>query len=339
VTLPKPRPDDPLVIQVMQEYRAKLDDMDITTMNTMATRWIQIEHGLEAEIAALAEEMVRRQAQGEAITQQMIFKAQRYQIIKAELTEEIRKYNKNFAVDLITTSQEQYATLGIDAAQNAIISMYPSPLSASFNRINVEAVQAMMGFAGDGSPLYSLLKEDYPDAVDGLLDALINGLGRGLGSGQIAKDMADGMGMGLDRALLIARTELARAYRTGSVQQYRDSGVVVGFRRLVKKATACPSCLFLDGEHFDLASELYDHPRGKCTAIPDIEGMKPATWQLGKDWFTALDPAQQREIMGNTKYEAWKEGLFKLKDLSRVTDDATWGKSPRVATLAELGIK
>jgi len=339
MNLPNPRPSDPLVIQVLQEYRDRLDDLELTTMNDMGRRWLQIEHRLEADIAALAEEMARRQAAGETITQQMIFRAERYKIIQAQLTDEIRKYNKDFAVSAISTAQEQYATLGIDAAQNAIISMYSSPLSASFNRINVGAVQSMIGFAGDGSPLYSLLKEDYPEAVDGLLDALVNGLGRGLGSGQIAQDMADGMGMGLDRALLIARTEAARAYRTASTEQYRKSGVVTGFRRLVKKATACLSCLALDGEHFDLASELYDHPRGKCTAIPEVEGVKSPTWQRGEEWFRTLDPAQQREIMGNTRFEAWSDGLFKFTDLGKVQNNEIWGASPRVATLAELGVK
>jgi hypothetical protein len=148
--------------------------------------------------------------------------------------------------------------------------------------------------------------------------------------------MANGMGMGLERALLIARTESARAYRTGSLEQYRESGVVRGFKRLVKKATACLACLMLDGETFDLESELNDHPRGKCTAIPLVQGIGDPKYQTGEQWFKTLGAEQQRNMMGDARYEGWKAGQFGLSDLARSTSNDVWGNSPRVATLEEL---
>jgi len=333
--LPQPRPDDPLVIRVLAEYRARMDGQETALMEDMARRWLLIEGGLDADIAALAQEMARRTAAGEVITKQMVYRAERYQIIKARLADEVKKYNQD-AVEIISSAQRQYATLGINAAQDAITAMYPSPLSAAFNRINVGAVESMIGFAGDGSPLRTLLTKDPKLAVDGLLDALINGLGRGLGPGQIGRDMANGMGMGLDRAMLIARTEAARAQRTASTMQYRDSGVATGFMRLVKKSTACVGCLMLDGERFKLAEELYDHPAGKCGTVCIIEGMPPPTWQKGQDWFLEQDEDAQRRILGPERYQLWKDGQIKLSDLARKTHSDVWGDSPRVASLSEL---
>ncbi len=228
---------DPLVIVVLREYRAKMDGMELSLMRDMGKRWLEIEQKLDADIVALAYEFERRAKAGEAVTEQMVWKAERYQTVKARLADEIRKYDKNYAVGAISSAQEQFATLGISAANDAILASYPGAgaLSASWTRINVNAVESMIGFAGDGSPLYKLLEKSYGDAVNGLLNALINGLARGLGPAQIAHDMADGMGMGLNRALLIARTEAARAYRVGSSKQYRESKVCTGFYRLVKK--------------------------------------------------------------------------------------------------------
>jgi len=337
--LPKPRGPDPLAITILREYRARMDDMESVLMRDMARRWLVIEGGLDADISALAQEMARRTAAGETITKQMVWRAERYQIIKARLADEMKKYNLDYASGAISTAQRQYASLGINAAQDAITAMYPSPLSAAFNRINVGAVESMIGFAGDGSPLRTLLVKDYGAAADGLLDALINGLGRGLGPAQIGRDMADGMGMGLDRALLIARTEAARAYRTASTQQYRDSGVVTGFMRLVKKATACSACLMLDGERFELEDELYDHPRGKCDVICVVEGVRPPTWERGQDWFAAQPPEEQQRILGLERYQLWKDGQIKLSDLARKTHNDVWGDSPRIATIEELGLK
>jgi SPP1 gp7 family putative phage head morphogenesis protein len=332
--MPHPDPD---VVRVLKEYRAALDTREAGLMADMATQWLSIERKLDADIALLAREMADRAAMGKIITEQMVWKAERYQIIKSQLEEQIGKYSSGYAAQTIATAQGQYALLGIDAAQAAINVQY-GPMGTYFNKINLNAVESMIGFAGDGSPLSKLLKASYPDATDGLLKALINGIARGQGPAQTARDMANGMGMGLERALLIARTESARAYRTGSLEQYRESGVVRGFKRLVKKETACLACLMLDGETFDLESELDDHPRGKCTAIPLVQGVGDPKYQTGEQWFKGLSADEQRSMMGNERYTAWKDGKFGLQDLARVTQNDVWGLSPRVATLAELAL-
>lgn len=323
------------VVQALRQYRVRMDAVDASLMQDMGVRWLQIELRLESNIAALAEEMARRTAAGEVITQQLVWKAERYQILKAQMQAEILRYNKDFAVSTIASAQERAAILGIDAAQDAIFLSYPSPLSANFNRINVSAVESMIGFAGDGSPLNSLLRNDYPDAYNGLTDALIDGLANGSPANQIAREMAEGMGMGLDRSLLIARTETQRAYRTASTQQYRDSGVVSGFRRLVKKDGACVACLMLDGEFFETEHELDDHPNGRCTAVPVVRGVDPPQWETGQEWFANLDEAQQRGKLGDARFELYAGGT-PLSAFASKHQDKLWGASPRVVPVSEL---
>ncbi len=331
---PSPKPE-PSVIKVLREYRIALDAKERALMDDMARRWIEIERKLEADMSALSYEVIRRVEAGEHITEQMVWRMDRYKKIHAQVEDEIKKYNTEYAARTISQAQEEYAMLGIRSAQDAITYSYGA-IGRSFNRLPVSAVRSMIGFAGNGAPLNKLLKRDYPDAVDGLMKALINGVARGQNPAQTAKDMADGMGMGLDRAVLIARTETARAYRTASTEQYRQSGVVRGFKRLVKKETACMACLMLDGEKFDLQSELYDHPRGKCIVVCDVEGVKPPTWQTGEQWFKTLTPEEQQIKMGAEKYQLWKDGQFKLKDMAKFAHSNEWGDSPRVATVKEL---
>lgn len=335
--LPPPQKPESEVLRVLREYRAKLDGMEAAMMEDMARRWLDIERRLDADIVALAYEMERRAKAGEEITQQMIWRSERYKILKAQLIEEVRKYNEDYAAAYIAEQQERAAVMGIAAANDAIMATIKTgPLSSVWTRINVGAVQALIGFAGDGSPLKTLLKNDYPDAVDGILNALINGLARGLGPAQVASAMADGMGLGLDRALLIARTEMARAYRSASTEQYRQSGVVDGFMRLVKKETACMACLMLDGERFDTADELDDHPRGKCVAVPIVAGAPIPTWQKGPEWFLLQTKEKQKAMMGPEKFKLWKDGEIALKDLAEHSHSDIWGDAPRVATLKEL---
>jgi hypothetical protein len=312
-----------------------MDTLEDELMKNMAQRWLLIEKSLEKDILILSNEMLLRSKNGETITSQMVWKNDRYKIIKSQMDTQIAKYNKDFAVDRIAKSQELAASLGIDSAQSAIFSSYPSPLSAAFNRINLSAVESMIGFAGDGSPLSKLLRNDYGDAANGFMDALINGLAKGDGANAIARNMANGMGMGLDRALLIARTETQRAYRTGSLTQYRESGVVTGFYRLVLKFGACVACLAEDGQHYELAEEFSDHPRGRCTIIPAIRGMDAPEWEKGTDWFDNQPEAKQREILGNARYEMYKNGT-PLKAFGHTVHSDVWGDSPQVIPLKDL---
>lgn len=327
---------DPPVVTTLRRYREALDARELATMQDMAGRWVEIERRLDADIAALASEIQRRRDAGEVITQQIVWREQRYQILKAKLADEIRVYNRDQATPIITTAQKQNAWMGVEAARDAIYAGYNSRNIPYFPVLSRDQVETMAGFLGNGSPLNTLLKNDYPEALTGLSNALVNGMGRGLGAAEVARQMADGMGMGLERAMLIARTEMNRAYRMASVQQYRESRVVSGFRRLVKKATACMACLMLDGERLELASDLDDHPRGKCVAIPIIIGGPIAQWQTGPEWFNTLTAEEQRGKMGPEKYELWKAGIIEPRDLAGVHHSPVWGDSPRVKTVKEL---
>ena len=332
---------EPRVISVLREFRQALDSKEESLLLDMGRHWLTVEARLDADITALAYEMNMRREAGREVTQQILWREERYKIIKAQLEEQVKRYNSEYAIGAVSRAQEEYAELGIRSAQQAIENSYLSlggfaPASPAWTRINVGAVENMIGFLGNGSPLNTLLKNAYPDALEGLSNALINGIARGLGPAAIARAMADGMGMGLDRALLIARTETLRAYRTASTAQYRESGVVSGFYRLVTKSKACMACLMLDGEWFALESDLYDHPRGGCGTVPAVKGVKPPSWEKGPEYFAKLSPEEQRARMGGERYEMWQSGKFKLEDLVRTSHSDEWGDSPRVARLSEL---
>ena len=327
--------DTPDVLRVLYQYRIALEARETTLLNDMANRWLMIEQRLDADIASLAMDIQLLKDRGIVITENVVLQSQKYQLLRSQMEREIIKYNTDYASGAIAKAQFEYATLGIDKAQNALMVTLGNTF-ANFQRINISAVEAMIGFAGDGSPLNKLLRADYQDAVYGLTNALINGIARGQGPVQTAQQMSAGMGMGFERAVLIARTETLRAYRTATTAQYRESGAVSGYRRLVFKPTACMACLMADGEYFELENELTDHPRGKCDLIATIKGVNDIKWETGKEWFGNLSPEEQSEKMGPEKYALWKDGQFKLDDLYKVQKSSVWGDSPRVATLKEL---
>jgi len=329
-----PQPESQAVL-VLRKFRIAMDALDESVVNDLATRWLGIEVSLSKDMMILAQEFERRAAAGEAITEQMIYKSRHYQVLNAQVQKEIAKYNKDFAVDAISASQERAALLGINAATESIYASYPSAISASFDKLNVKAVESLIGFAGDGTPLKKLLDKAAGDASDGIVQAMLAGIGKGDSAVAIARAMAEGMGIGLDRSVLIARTETNRAYRSGSVQQYRESGVVRGYMRLVKKDGACIGCLALDGEVFELEAEFEDHPNGRCTCIPIVRGMEPPEWEKGPDWLANQSEAKQREVLGNTRYEMYKNGT-PLSAMVTHSHSDVWGDAPAVVPIRDL---
>jgi hypothetical protein len=268
---------------------------------------------------------------------QILRKEARYRELLQNVRREIERYNSGYLAGLVENERLNLGLIGVDAATEAIRASYAARMAPWFPTLNKGAVEAMAASLSNLAPLYELLKAAAGLAVDGLTGALMDGIAQGLGVKTVAANMAQGMGLGLDRALLIARTEMMRAYRAGSTLQYRESRVVIGYRRLVRKGTACMACLMLDGELLSRQDELQDHPAGKCQAVPVVIGAGAPKWVTGKEYFLELSAEEQMARMGKKKFELWQAGVFRLEDLAVMREDAVWGKEPRVATIAELG--
>jgi len=317
------------VVSVLREYREELILREGSVLEEMTSRWLKIEQQLDADISALHLLMASKKTDDVMLTRQMIWKEERYQKLKAELQAAIKAYNQNYLIRELSQAQSDIGWLGVQASLDAVKASYAVGSSPLIKVLNRDAVEALSGFLSNGAPLNSLLKNEFPEALEGLTDALINAVARGLGPKAAAQEMVNGMGMGLDRAMLISRTEIGRAYRSGNILQYRESGVVTGFVRLVKKESACMACLLLDGEKFALAEMLDDHPQGNCSAVPEVAGVGAPQWEKGADWFARLDQDQQQAKLGPQLFERWQKEGFDLSSLVSKSHSPEWGDTPR----------
>jgi SPP1 gp7 family putative phage head morphogenesis protein len=325
---------EPTVIRLLRSFREALLAREDAQLTRMAKQWLMIERLLENDMIILAAELLEAKFKGLPITLQLIARMTRYQVLKAQLKKEVLKYAREKAVADIAAEQLAYTKHGIDGAATVIKTI---KAGIQFKLLSPDALTDYIGMLGDKTPLYRLLKEAYPDALDGVIKGLLNGVARGVGPNQIAKEMAQGMGLGLQRITLIARTEQLRMWRTSTAKQYEESGVVKYSRRLATKDTrVCMSCLMRDGEVIPPNEILSDHPRGRCTSVPVVVGAPEIKWELGKDWFLRQDEATQREMMGQGMYNLWKETDFPIQDLVGTAESKVWGNSPRVKSLQEM---
>jgi len=319
---------EPLVVARARAFKAALLQRETAQMAEMARRWRLVEVALESEIERLALFAAAEKEAGRTLTREMLLTMDRYQSLLAQSRSELLRYIV-WAEGEIGGEQLRLARLGLEQAAELVGLQTGAGLTGLFDRLPVAAVEEMVGMAGDGSPLRTLLSQAWPDAVEGLTNELVTGIAIGRNPRTIARLMTEkGLAQGLNRVMVIARTEQLRAYRQASQMQYRSSPVVTSYRRLsAHDDRVCIGCLVMDGQEVDLATEFEEHPQGRCAMVPVVSGGAPVTWQSGEEWLSAQSQATQESILGPQRYELWSEGRVAFRRMATLRTNETWGNA------------
>jgi len=147
--------------------------------------------------------------------------------------------------------------------------------------------------------------------------------------------------MPLSKALTIARTETNRAFRSATRETYRRNPHVVKgwiwYANIDGEPEPCLACLAMHGTKHDMDETLDDHPNGRCTMLAitpsfeelGIEGVDEPdrTVETGEEWFNRQPEERQREMMGEQRYELWKQGNLDFEDMATTHHSDEWGDS------------
>jgi SPP1 gp7 family putative phage head morphogenesis protein len=324
---------EPEVVRLAREHKAALLRGEQAQMREMARRWLAVERRLEAQMQALAYEMDAIKRSGGTVSRELLYTQVRYRELLIQLQDELRQYSQ-FAEVQITEQQRRLGRLGIANAQNSI---EVQGVTGGFNRLPMEAVDYLAGYAGNGQPLGQLLTASWPLSAEGMTQELINGVALGYNPRKTAKNMAQGATDSVDRMMVIARTEQLRNYRIANLESYRASGVVNGYTRIsARDDRVCAGCLAADGEQYDLMTDFQSHPQCRCTLIPNVIGV-PLKFQTGAQWFDEQLATTQRDILGPGRYELWAKGdVTNFKEFMTVRQNAVWGDAVVPTPLGEL---
>ncbi len=302
---------------------------------------------LQGDIRYVQSEVERKRAADEEISQGQIWRMQRLKAIQAQTDRELARFAE-LADDTITAGQRESIVAGERNARDLMAAAFPADagVDVSFAAMPREAVESLVGFLADGSPLRKLLVEAVDDAAQGFADMMVTGLAAGWNPRKLARELRSEFGMGLTRALRIARTEQLRAYRTASLRAYQESDTVVGWERMAAQDDrTCMACVMLDGKRYGVGEPMDDHPQGRCVMLPitksyaemGIDAPEPDfSREKGEDWFLRQDEGTQRDMMGPGMFDAWKRGEFQLSDIPKVTRSEAWGDSWTPKALKEL---
>ena len=154
-----------------------------------------------------------------------------------------------------------------------------------------EALEKLVGYLGDGSPLRRLF--DKMPALTGAKaeQALIEGVATGKNPRETARVMRSGVNQALDltrsRALTISRTETMRVHRDASLENYKANAEAVrGWVWLCAcDLRSCPSCWAMHGTFHDFREVFGSHPNcfvaGTVIDAPPVNGSS-SRWYEGE---------------------------------------------------------
>lgn len=333
-----PDPEQSALLLHLREHERLVLAQDADTMIVMAERWAQLEGTLEAQISLISREITEKWEAGEEVGINRLLQFERYQVLLEQTEREMDRYTQ-WASEEIATRQGFLGRLGIQHASESVqTGLAEAGFGAGefFNRLPAESIEVMVGMTGSGEPLGDLLQEAYPESVDHMTQALLDGVVLGLPPGETARNMMDGLAMGLSHLTTIARTEQLRVYREASRQQYAASRAVHEYERVcAKQPKTCIACIGLDGKVYPTNEMMHVHPNDRCFMIPHVSGAEMDERELAKDWFAKQDPELQKQMLGPGKFELYERGM-PLQDMVRTSVHPIWGPTVGIASLRDL---
>ena len=333
----------PSIYAQSQLFRAALIRRERRAATELAAAYTRVWRSIKKELDLLTARLATESTAG------LIIREQQLQFLLAQVETQVTKFTA-IAVNKIANTQRLEIEHGADDALNLLRRAYsgaPPGLTISFSQLPEGVIQSIVGNLGDGSPLRTLLATFGEEARRDVSSLLINAIAQGQSIRKIARQMQQVTQQPLVRTLLISRTEVLRAYRQGSIATYSaNKDVVKGWTWIsAQSARTCIACYMLHGTEHDADEEFSDHPNGRCTPVPitkswadlGFEGMPEQTpIPTGEGLFQRLPSNEQRQILGDAAYRAWKAGAVDLGDFVGVKNDPRWGQSHYTRSLNEI---
>lgn len=322
--------DDPDIYQLSQAFRAALLKRERAAAVRLVKAYGPIWQRLSKRLDVLTKQIDDARAAGELINPFWLLRQERYQALLDQVSTEIAKF-ADVAGEVIGGEQQAAVRAAVRDSERLILTgaEQAGAVSGTFNRLPVPAIESMVGFLSDGSPLHSLLDDLAPSGRRKVEEELLSAIALGIGPRATANKIRDALGGNLARALTIARTETLRAYREASHQTYQQHADVLDGWIWVTglSGRACAACIALHGTFHLLSERQAAHVRCRCTRIPAISG-QPSPVSRGADWFAEQPAETQRRVLGSeAAYKAFRTGKLRLEDFVGHRDDPRWGAS------------
>lgn len=336
----------------LRRQQARLLAIDNKAAAELRRTYLVLYGRLQQRLADLLEVIAEAEIAETEMKVSWLVRQEQYTTLIGELEREVWAWSRQGA-ETIAAGQGQAVGL-VDRHQGALTELAVPQLAraeiaARLISLSPGAINAYVGFAGNGKPLGRLLERIAPDTSKAAQDALAYGIGRGQSPRVVAREFRKVASIPLDRALTISRTEILRAYRTASSDWYKANADVIGGWTWVAELDkrTCVACAAMNGTQHTVDESQDAHVNCRCTQSPftkswkdlgfeEMDAFERSPGPSPEEAFGALDEASQRAIMGETRHNLYKAGEITLADNVKVVRSAEWGAAVQVRPLKEL---
>jgi SPP1 gp7 family putative phage head morphogenesis protein len=328
----------PDIIQIANQYRAAILKKEraaaVRLIDAYGTAWARLKKNLDK----LTEQISDARAKGETVNQFWLVRQERYFLLLRQVSGEMAKF-ADVAEATITKQQSAAVKAGLsDSVKLMETAADSASISSTFNKLPVAAVENLVGTLGNGSPLRTLLNQLAPSARQIVEQGLIEGVALGRNPTAIARQIREGLGGNMTRALTISRTEVLRSYRSASLASYRQNqDIISGWRWISSKSRrTCLNCLSRDGSIYPLTKPMPAHVRCRCTFAAVLINAPTPDAETGTQWFERQPDEIKKEMMGAKAFAEYKAGKIGLKDFEGEKFNPLWGNSTYQRSLKEI---
>jgi len=319
------------IVELAEQFRKALEQRDNKALSQIIKAYGDMYKRLQDKIKVLTLEM----ANMETITAASVRKLDSYKSLIVEIEKELTKF-QGYAGTVMQQAASDAIKMGVTNARLLTLASNPA-VAASFKNLNPKAIENLVSYFGEGSPLMARLDKLAGTNALNVANTIIDNVALGKNPKTIAGLIKNSLGGGLTDALRMTRTVQIYSYREANRATYlANSDVVKGWIWYANLgANCCMSCVSMHGTEHTLDEVLDDHHNGECTMLPLTIGMEnPIT--SGESWFKEQPEAMQKQMMGDSKFEAWVSGKFEFNQLSKETENDIYGMMRTVTPLKDL---
>jgi hypothetical protein len=271
-------------------------------------------------------------SQLESPTNGQVMRLAQYKNLISALESELTKYSAYVEVEIRNTSMASVEMAVKQTESFLKAAGYAMPRSLPTN-----AIYSMLGFLQEDSPLWERLGRLAGTNAQKVANALLEAVAFGYNPAKTARLFENVMGGGLTDAMRMTRTAQLYASREANRAMYvANEDVVEGWVWWSSlDSDTCMACAVEHGTVHSNDESMDSHYNCRCTSIPVVKGYNDQV-QTGADWFKGLDEKQQRDMMGNSAFDAWKDGKFELSDMATRRHDDVYGEMLARTPLQDL---
>jgi hypothetical protein len=331
-------------LRAERELQAFLNTILDAQARSLVEAWVVAWDQTAAVLDAAVTDLVQA-AQGGRVTRTMVIRSQRAQQAMDALGRSLDGLAATTGTVVtrdLRQALEVAAGLEHDMIASQLTGTLRAGLAVNLVRADPGQITAMVQRATQQITAVTrpLGAEAYAQVRRELLRGISVGANPRTAARRMVRDVEDRFNGGLTRAMTISRTEMLDATRAAAMQVDKaNTDVVAGWTWVAHlDPDTCRSCVANHGSVHDIDEPgPLDHQNGRCSRVP-----KTKTWaELGfqgiedppdllpdaEAWFTGLSADQQRAMLGDNGYQAWKAGDYPREKWTTKRETDGWRDS------------